>query len=140
MAARLLARAPCAEAELEARLVRRGYQPATAATTVARCRELGYVGDGAFARERARGLRARGAGSLRIAADLEARGLPEALVAAAVEESLDGLREGEWARRALERARVPPGALARAWRLLATRGFPEDVIGDLLGEPAEPLA
>ena len=87
VAARMLARAPRTEAELEGRLVARGYQRATAAATVARCRELGYVGDEAYAGERARSLRGRGWGSLRIAADLEARGLPEALVSAAVDAS-----------------------------------------------------
>jgi regulatory protein len=133
VAARLLARAPCTEAELAARLIARGYQAATAATTVARCRELGYVGDQAFARERARALRERGAGSLRIAADLEARGLPDPLIEAAVAESRAGVPEVEWARRALARARVA-GAGTRAWRLLASRGFAEDVVVDLLGE------
>ena len=130
MAARLLARAPRTEAELEARLVAKGYQPGTAAATVARCRELGYVGDETFARDRARAA-ARGAGSLRIAADLEARGLPEALIAAAVEASREGDPEIDWAKRALERSRASGPA---AWRLLASRGFPEDVIVGLLGD------
>src|SRR4249920_3914477 len=83
VAARLLTRAPRTEADLEARLVARGYQKATAAKTVARCRELGYVGDERFAHDRAQALRERGAGSLRIAADLVARGLPDALIEAA---------------------------------------------------------
>jgi len=61
VAARLLRRAPETEARLEARLVALGYRRETAAATVARCRELGYVGDPAFAHERARALRARGA-------------------------------------------------------------------------------
>jgi regulatory protein len=133
VAARLLARAPRTEAELEMRLTARGYRAATAAATVARCRELGYVGDGAFARDRARALRARGAGSLRIAADLTGRGLPEAMVEAAVEESRDDVAEVEWARRALGRQAAV--ASPRAWRLLVSRGFAEDVIADLLGEP-----
>lgn len=128
----MLARAALTEGELEARLVRRGYRAATAAVTVARCRELGYVGDDAYAHERARALRRHGAGSLRIAADLSARGLPETLVEAAVEASREGLAEAEWARRALARAGA---AGQRAWRLLGSRGFPEEVIADLLGEP-----
>jgi regulatory protein len=130
-----LTRAPRTEADLEARLVARGYAKATAAKTVDRCRELGYVGDERFARERARGLRARGAGSLKIAADLEARGFPETLVDAAVEESRAGDAEIEWARRALAAAGRPRGA--KAWRLLAARGFPEDVVADLLGDPLD---
>jgi regulatory protein len=135
----LLARAPRTEAELEARLVAKGYQRATAAATVARCRELGYVGDEAYAHERARGLRARGWGSLRITADLEGRGLPERFVERAVEETRDGLTERDWARKTLARARLTDPSTAaersRAWRLLAGRGFDPDLIADLLGEP-----
>ena len=93
MAARLLRRQARSEAELEARLVALGYRRETAASTVARCRELGWVGDLSFAHDRARALRARGAGSLRIEADLAARGLPESMVAEAVEASRDGLPE-----------------------------------------------
>jgi regulatory protein len=118
--------------------VARGYQRATAAATVARCRELGYVGDPAYARVRAQALRARGWGSLRIVADLEARGLSERLIDEALEQSREGLSEREWARRALHRLELRPGvarAQARAWRLLAGRGFEPEVIADLLGDP-----
>jgi len=134
VAARLLARTPRTEADLEARLVRLGYRQTTAAAAVARCRELGWVGDAAYARERASALRARGAGSLKIAADLAARGLPEAVVEAAVAESLAGEREHDWARRLLERRRVHHGAArSRAWSLLQRQGFPEEVVVELLG-------
>jgi regulatory protein len=135
IAARVLARGPRTEAELAARLEKIGYSAAKVAATVARCRELRYVDDAAVAMDWARMLRARGAGSLRIAAELEARGVPDLLVAAAVEESLAGERESAWARRALARQRIDlddPRARARAWRLLASRGFPEGVIADLL--------
>jgi regulatory protein len=135
VAARLLVRAPRTEADLEARLLARGYQRATAAKTVARCKELGYVGDERFAHERASSLRGRGAGTLKIAADLSARGLPEALVDAAIDAASDGVAELEWARRALARAGNPRGA--KAWRLLLGRGFSDDVVGELVGEPEE---
>ena len=134
VAARLLTRAPRTEAALEAALVRLGYQPKTAAAAVARCRDLGWVGDAVYARDRARTLRARGAGSLKIAADLTAHGFDEALVEATVQESLDGEREAEWARRALARARIG-GPPARVWRWLASHGFPEDVANEVAGDP-----
>ena len=134
VAARLLARAALTEAALRERLLAKGYQPETATRTVARCRELGYVSDERLALDRARALRARGAGSLKIAADLGARGLPEALVASAVEASRAGEPEEAWARRVLASAGEPAGA--RAWRLLAGRGFPEDVLSEVVGDPA----
>jgi regulatory protein len=112
--------------------VARGYQPSTARRTVDRCRELGYVGDERFARERARALRERGAGSLKIAADLAARGLRDAVVQAAIEASREGASEVDCARRALARGGRPDGP--RAWRWLASHGFPEDVVERVVDE------
>jgi SOS response regulatory protein OraA/RecX len=135
IAAKVLARGPRTEAELAARLEKIGYSATKVAATVARCRELRYVDDAAVAMDRARTLRARGAGGLRIATELEARGVPDVLVSAALEESLDGESEAHWAERVLERQRIDvrdPSACARAWRLLASRGFPEDVIADVV--------
>jgi SOS response regulatory protein OraA/RecX len=102
----------------------------TATRTVDRARELGYVGDERLAHDRARALRARGAGCLKIVADLVARGLPERLAEEAAVASRDGDPEATWARRALAQAGGPHGAVA--WRLLAGRGFPEDVIADIV--------
>ena len=135
IAARVLARGPRTEAELAARLERIGYSAAKVAATVARCRELRYVDDAAVAMDRARTLRARGAGSLRIATELGARGVPDEVVSAALEESLEGESEVHWAERALERQRIDvrdPQTRVRAWRLLASRGFPEDVIAEVV--------
>ena len=134
VAARLLARRPMTTTELEARLVTMGYQARTASGVVARALELRWLDDQTLAHDRARSLRARGAGPLRIAADLESRGLPAAMVEAAVEASRDGRSESDWAEQALAEAglveRVAP---ARAWRLLVQRGFPEEVVSRLLG-------
>jgi SOS response regulatory protein OraA/RecX len=130
VAARLLARTPLSEAALHERLVLKGYQPETAARTVTRCRELGYVSDQRLAADRARSLRARGAGSLKIADDLRARGIPEPVAAVAVDDSRDGESEAVWARRALDGAGVAAGP--RAWRLLVSRGFDPDVVESLL--------
>ena len=54
------------------------------------------------------------------------------LVEAAVSASCDGVPEATWARRALAGHGRPRGA--KAWRLLASRGFPEDVVRDVVGE------
>jgi regulatory protein len=133
VAARWLARTPLSEGQLAFRLGRKGYSTRTVDATVARCRELGWVGDRTLALDRARALRRRGAGPLRIVADLTARGVPEPLADEAVEESRDGEPETEWARRAVAREHDR----RRAWRLLVSRGFPEDVVGDALGDVDE---
>lgn len=93
------------------------------------------MGDRALAHERARALRARGAGSLRIEADLTARGLADDLVADALAASREGLTERAWAERALGSLALGDARQrARAWRLLASRGFPEETVRDLLGD------
>jgi len=109
----------------------KGYQARTASGVVRRARELHWLDDEMLAHDRARALRARGAGPLRITADLEGRGLPGALIEAAVETSRDGRSEHDWAALALCGADIV-GAPARAWRLLVQRGFPEDVVARLL--------
>lgn len=136
MAARLLGRRAYAAAELGARLEAIGYQPETASRTVARCVELGWVNDAELARRRTNDLRDRGAGCLKIAADLEGRGVPRLAIDEAIAESCAERSEAAWARTALAAARIDPArAQAKAWRLLASRGFPEDVVVDVVGEP-----
>jgi SOS response regulatory protein OraA/RecX len=125
----MLRRAPRSAAELTERLVAKGYQVETAAKTVARSAELGWVNDAQLALDRARTLRRRGAGSLRIAAD-SMSGVATPLIESAIEESLDGEPERAWALRALGRDGVADRA--RAWRLLMSRGFPEDVVADVV--------
>ena len=134
-AANLLRRAPMSEAALAGRLVGKGYRAATAAATVARCRELAWIDDAAFAHDRARTLRQRGAGSLKITADLERHGVPNGLIDQAVRASLEGESESDWARRAVQQSGCGDDP-ARAWRLLAGRGFSEEVVSDVvdLGE------
>lgn len=136
MAARLLARRAVTAAELGQRLEARGYRGETAARTVRRCVELGWVNDEELARRRAAALRARGAGSEKIAADLASRGVPRLAIDAAVAESLGERSEAAWAEAALEAAGIDPArAPGRAWRLLASRGFSEQVVVDVVGEP-----
>src|SRR5262249_55861920 len=105
----------------------------TAAATVARCRELGWGGDVAFAHDRACALRTRGAGCLRIEAELVSRGVSETVVAQAIEAAREGEPERGWARRAARGTRDR----ARGWRLLVSRGFPQDVVEDLVGRPED---
>ena len=77
------------------------WSPEAVSRTVASCREIGWVNDAMLAEDRARALRKRGAGGLRIAAELEGRGVAAGLVEAAVETSRDGESATSWARRAL---------------------------------------
>jgi len=112
-----------------------GWSAEATDRTLARCRELGWVNDVVLAEDRARALRKRGAGSLKIAAELEGRGVAASLVDDVVEASRDGESEASWARRALDDAGVAVAPTPKAWRLLASRGFAEDVVMEVLGQP-----
>lgn len=104
---RLLARRGRSEAELAGRLRQKGFGEEAVTAALARCRQLGYLDDARFARERARELMRGGrAVGRRVLADLQMRGVAEATALAAVEEieeefSADDLLAG------LQRRRFP---------------------------------
>lgn len=79
-ALRLLGARARSEAELAAALHRRGFPAEAVAAVLARCRELGYLDDARFARDRAEALlrQGRAVGS-RLEADLRAHGVPDDL-------------------------------------------------------------
>lgn len=106
----LLSRRAWTELELTRRLVRRGAPPDVAEAVVADMVGRGYVDDAAFARHFVASRIARGYGPARLAADLRARGIPSAVVAAALAD-VDADAELDRAR-ALARRRLP--ALRRA--------------------------
>jgi regulatory protein len=109
------------EASLGDRLERRGIAAAEREHAVDRLRLLGYVDDARFARTRAESLAARGAGNLRIADDLERRGVAVAVAAEAI-----ALLPPERDRADEIVARLGPSL--RTVRRLAAQGFAEDVI------------
>jgi len=84
-ALRLLARRGRSAAEIAERLRLKGFGPQDIDAALARCRQLGYLDDARFAHERARELMRGGrAVGRRILADLQRRGIDEALANAAM--------------------------------------------------------
>jgi regulatory protein len=120
-AVRALARRDHSAAELAAKLARSGVSEAVRADAVETLERVGYVDDRRFACDRAARLAERGYGDAWIRADLEARGV----TSEAVEAALAAVEpEGERAVRTAAKA----GDAARSARLLARRGFSDDVI------------
>ena len=82
---RLLALRAHSEKELRAKLLAAGFGEGLVAEVIGKCRELGYLDDGKYARQRTRELAVnRLAGDRRIAADLRERGIAENLVREAI--------------------------------------------------------
>lgn len=88
VALRLLARRDRSEQELAARLRREGCDETAIAATLQRCRELGYLDEARFARQRAKSLMTSGrAVGGRLLAELKQRGIDEQLARDAASEA-----------------------------------------------------
>lgn len=136
---RLLARRAHSERELRTKLEACGFSEAVIRQVIDRCRELGYLDDAAYARQRARDLAVnRLAGDRRIAFDLRERGIPEELCREAIAEARAELGEGEALDRLLgrrtgeEAAGMEAREKARWIRRLLGRGFPTGLIYEKL--------
>ncbi|MBK7860143.1 MAG: regulatory protein RecX [Archangiaceae bacterium] len=131
-AVKLLEGRPKSRARLEAALVQRGFAARDIAQALARVTELGYLDDRRHAEARARAGVAEGRSVPDVERRLEAEGIDPAL-AAEVTEAV--AREAGYdelsAARALVQRRKVSGA--KAARLLASRGFSDDVVETVSG-------
>jgi regulatory protein len=125
VATRALARREHSRRSLRERLLRAQVSAGEADEVVEELLRLGLLDDGRFARERARVLAERGKGDAAIRSDLEQAGVEAAEIGTA----LAGLGpEPERAARLVARR----GATLATARLLASRGFDEDVVAALV--------
>src|SRR5574340_1043800 len=93
---RILARRAHSERELREKLKTGGFSEPLVNEVIEKCRELGYLNDENFARQRARDLAVnRLAGDRRIAFDLRERGISEELSRQAIEEARAEISEKE---------------------------------------------
>jgi regulatory protein len=135
----LLARKPWTRRDLTGRLRRRGAPPEVAEAVVAELEARGYVDDRAFAaawaESRARG---RSFGRQRLREELRARGVARPLVEAAIDRAFEDTTELARAqvaavrRLAILRRRAPDQAARRLHDYLRRRGYPGDVVRQVL--------
>lgn len=137
-ALRLLAARPRTEAQIRARLVQAGFG-GEEAEVVAWLRELGYLDDSAFARDRAAGLLAPGRLGPRMAEQrLVAAGIPREAARGAVRAAIGDDEIARCRTLAERRARAAPQSLdssekARLSRFLLRRGFSGRAVSSVLG-------
>lgn len=139
----LLSFRPRSESELETRLRRADHAPDAITDALARCRDLGYLDDRAFAlshvRDRLR-LNPRGRRALR--SELYRKGVDRDVAEEAIEEAFDeagiderGLARELAAKRAGALDRLDPVAARRRLSgYLARRGFPGAIVRDVVRE------
>lgn len=129
-ALRLLTRREHAAAELVRKLEQRGIARDEAREAVAEMRAAGWQSDARYASEFASAHAARGDGPLKIRAALQARGVGEGEVEAALAGlEVDWLARARQARAKRFGASLPsaPADQARQMRFLQTRGFPSSI-------------
>jgi SOS response regulatory protein OraA/RecX len=135
-----LARADRTCAEVARHLTERGHDEALVAATLAALAARRALDDDALAERRAEELLLRrGAGALKVAYELTRRGLTDTVIDRAIAGVLEGRSEAALGRTALARrfGGEPPTSRAdraRAFRFLTGRGFPPDVVSEILGE------
>jgi SOS response regulatory protein OraA/RecX len=122
-----LARRDHSVASLDARLVRAGVREPERRDVVERAQRAGLVDDARFAEVRARTLADRGKGDALILDDLVRSGVAERDARAAV-----AVLEPEPARAA--RIVAQRGVSIRTARFLATRGFTEETVGEVVAD------
>ena len=133
---RLLTLRAHSEKELRAKLRAGGFAAPVVEGVMRRCRELGYLNDEAFARQRARVLAvSRLAGDRRITLDLRERGIDAGLSVRVIAEVRGELDEEEAAKRLLRKkirgrpvAALTEREKAGLARSLMGKGFPMGLI------------
>jgi regulatory protein len=141
---RLLSVRARSQQELKLALGRKGFPERVREAVLEQLQRLGYVDDARFARERAASLLRRGRlGPQGVLHRLEAHGLGSEEAREAVSDASEAAEFDPLAaaRRVLEQRglagrSLEPQERARAGRLLYSRGFSEDVIQRLLGDPS----
>ena len=134
-ALRLLTRRDHTRRELVIKLRQRGFGAASVEEALARCSDLGYLDDARTAVTMAGHLVNRGYGCLRVRQMLAQKGLDEAYIEKALHCCGDEKTQLHRARHVLEKRRLrlqreadPWKRRQAAYRFLAGRGYPADVI------------
>jgi len=136
LAVRYLARWDRTVAQVEQFLRDKGASPAQAKQTIGRLSDLRYLNDRAYAERWVESrLARRPMGRERLKAELQAKGLAEALVENAIRKAFRGVDEEVVARRLL-RTRQQRGhrlTVIQVLRLLRQRGFDQETIDRMIG-------
>ncbi len=140
LAMQMLSRRARSEAEVRARLARSGFSEGDVDAAIARLRELRFLDDAAFARNRAEKLLVAGRlGPKGVARKLIGQGISSEQADQAIHEAQGDSKEIELAERFLKKLKPPVDraspmeARARAARSLLSRGFSEEIVRQILG-------
>jgi SOS response regulatory protein OraA/RecX len=123
-ALRLLSRREHAAAELKYKLVRRGHDEATAADIVGQLAGAGWQSDTRYAEMLVRNRIEQGYGPLRIRAELEAAGVPDAEVRAALDATRPSGRNSIGSSPSAASSRSRCGRYSRGRRRMSFRAMP----------------
>ena len=130
------------EAEVRERLAKAGFGADAVDAALAKLIELGFVNDADYATRYIEALARKGRGRLRIREELRRKGLPEELARNALEDGYGRAQEEETALVEARKAysELPPElirteprkAAEKVSRRLVSRGFPYEIIGEVM--------
>jgi SOS response regulatory protein OraA/RecX len=139
VALRILLRRDHSRADLTRKLNQRGFDQEIVERVVAECQRLDYLNDERAARVLINHFRRKGFGSKRIRLEAVRKGLQRELIEALLRQSVSEETERACAERVLQKSirkfQSEKDALkrrAKVYRFLYARGFPENVISDLV--------
>ncbi len=143
-ALRLLTRRDHSRAELIGKLKRKGFSEAPIARVIEECRQYSYLDDERYAHQLVRQMLERGYGRRRIHQSMSAKGLDGDLSARVLESHCTDQAQTEQCRQVLRKklaATRPDGRgkslESRLYRFLLGRGFPPEIIREVLRDLLE---
>lgn len=142
---RLLAVRSRSDREVRLRLIEKGFDNALVDAVLTKLRDLNYVDDRAFARQRARHLAVnRLYGNSRIEADLREKGVSRILAAETIAEAREELTEWEAAEKLMKKdlgkrgiTELDMNEKKRIFRRLMGKGFPRALIFAIVQQTEE---
>ena len=127
--------------ELQRKLETRGFEAEAIQTVLEECQRLNYVDDRRYALQLARHLRRKGYGTHRIQHNLKNKGVAPHLITGVIQAECSEDDQISDCRQALRKklrqeggGRVLPENRSRVYRFLFQRGFPAEVIRNVMNE------
>lgn len=134
-AVRLLSRREHGAAELATKLVQKGYEQEDIPSAISECQRLGYQSDSRFAESLCRVRIRQGYGPLKIAQELQTKQVARELIERVLEQEQDQWLDHAldvWHKKYQKQAVLAFAELQKRQRFLLYRGFPTDVITNVV--------
>jgi regulatory protein len=136
-ALRLLSRREHGAQELADKLAQKGYESTEIVDSIKECQRLGLQSDLRFVESFCRARIRQGSGPLKISQELQTKHIDRTLIANALAQEQDNWLSyalAVWHKKYKDRVDIPFEELQKRQRFLLYRGFPTDIIANVVAE------